>query len=369
MVIMVTGAEGQLGHDVILEAIDRGHKCFGTDLSVFYSKKSDGTLINRVPYCHMDVSNLGTVDRVIHSLELDAVIHCASFSDVDEAEKDINHNKVMKVNVKGTENVAITCKKFGVKLLYVSSAQVFDGESEEIIEPGAGNLKPVNFYGKSRLMAEQAVMDNNPESFIVRTQWLYGMSGDNFASKILEQAGRQSSVKVINDTIGTPTYTKDLARLLIDMIETDRYGIYHAVNEGGYISRVQFAEELIKRAGLTTRVVPISSDKYNSEVKRPACVKLGTENLSKNHFRRLPPWQGAVGRYLKEIKYVKRIRGKLPTKEDMEREELVDWGILYETKDEDRLHELVELYLASGGRKCEELSEINICREQLPAEE
>ena len=369
MVIMVTGAEGQLGHDVILEAINRGHKCFGTDLSVFYSKKPDGTLINRVPYCHMDVSNLGTVDRVIHSLELDAVIHCASFSDVDEAEKDINHNKVLKVNVKGTENVARTCRKFGIKLLYVSSDHVFDGKSEEVLEPGDGNTEPVNFYGQSKLMAEKTVMENNPDSFIVRSQWLYGMSGDNFASKILEQAGKQTSVKVVDDVIGTPTYTKDLARLLIDMIETEKYGIYHAVNEGGYISRVQFAEELIKRAGLTTRVVPISSQRFGTTVMRPGCVRLGTENLRNNHYRRLPPWQGAVGRFLKEIKYVKRIRGKLPTKEDIRREELVDWGILYETEDDDRLRELVELYLASGGRQSEELSKINKGRSGISAEE
>ncbi len=363
MIILVTGAEGQLGHDVVLEAINRGHKCFATDLSVFYSKKPDGTRINRVPYCHMDISNLGTVDRVIHSLKPNAVINCASFSNIDDAEKGINHSRVIKVNHKGAENLAITCKKFGIKLLHVSSDQVYDGESWEILEPGDGNLKAVNFYGESRLLAEQAVLENNPESFIVRTQWLYGMSGDNFASEILEQAGRQSVIKVENDRIGTPTYTKDLARLLVDMIESKKYGIYHAVNEGGYISKAEFAEELIKRAGLTTRVVPINSEKKGISANRPACVKLGTEKLSENHFRRLPPWQGAIGRYLKEIKYVRRIRGKLPTKEDIKIEELNDWGIFYETEDEDRLRELVELYLASGGSDFRELSEIKRSRD------
>lgn len=321
MVVMVTGAAGQLGHDVINELAKRGHKCFGTDIDVFYRKKPDGTLASKLPYCHMDVSSLATVDRVIDSLRLDAVIHCAAFSDIDEAENPENYKKVIKTNVKGAENVAVSCKKFGVKMLYVSSDSVYGGKEDVILDPDVSETNPVNAYGQSKLAGEKAVMEQLDRYYIVRTQWLYGMSGDSFVSRMLKLGENNKSVKVDDDLIGTPTYTYDLARLLVDMVETEEYGIYHAVNEGGYISRADFVREIYRRAGLRTKVIPVHSDSCGFAAARPKYAKLGTDKLRAHRFRRLPPWDGAIGRYLKEIRYPTRIRGKLPTKEEMLRME------------------------------------------------
>lgn len=321
MVVMVTGVAGQLGHDVINELAKRGHKCFGTDIDIFYRKKPDGTMASKLPYCHMDISNLATVDRVIDSLRLDAVIHCAAFTDMDAAEEPENHKKVVKTNVKGTENVAITCKKFGAKLIYVSSDSVYGGTKDTILDPDTSGTDPVNVYGESKLAGEKAVTEHLDNYFIVRTQWLYGMSGDSFADRMLKEGERHKSVKVDDELIGTPTYTYDLARLLVDMAESEAYGIYHAVNEGGYISRADFVREIFRRAGLRTKVVPVSSEECGYKAKRPQFAKLGTDKLRANRFRRLPPWDGAIGRYLKEIRYPTRIRGKLPTKEEMLRME------------------------------------------------
>lgn len=322
MVIMVTGVLGQLGHDVINEAVKRGHKVFGTDTDIFYTKKPDGTMISRLPYCHMDVSNLATVDRVIDSLRLDAVIHCAAFTDAEEAEKPENYKKVMKVNAKGTENIARTCRKFGAKMVYVSCDSVYPGDRDLLLEPDTAELRPVSFYGESKLAGEKAVIENLDKYFIVRTQWLYGMSGNNFVKEMLALGEKNKSVKVSGDIIGTPTYTMDLARLLVDMVESEEYGIYNAVNEGGFVSRADFVEEIYRRAGLNTKVVPVKCknnfipDESYKTAKYPIVARLSTVKLKEHHFRRLPPWDGALGRFLKEIRYPTRIRGKLPEKRE-----------------------------------------------------
>lgn len=317
MVVMVTGVAGQLGHDVMNELVKRGHKCFGTDIDVFYRKKPDGTMISRLPYCSMDVSNLATVDRVIDSLRLDAVIHCAAVSDLEAVEGSESCKRMMKVNAKGTENVAITCKKFGVKLVYVSSASVYGGGGDELLDPDTSPTEPETVYGQSKLLGEKAVIEHLERYFIVRTQLLYGMSGENFARTLLEQGENNRSVRVAGNVVGTPTYIYDLARLLVDMVESEEYGIYNAVNEGESISLADFAGEIFRRAGLRTRVISVSPEKNVNMVKGPEPAKLSTDKLRLHHFRRLPPWKGATGRFLKEIKFRIRVRSKLETKEDL----------------------------------------------------
>ncbi|MBQ8281067.1 MAG: NAD(P)-dependent oxidoreductase [Lachnospiraceae bacterium] len=315
MVVMVTGVQGQLGHDVINEAVRRGHKCFGTDIDIFYSGIIDETMASKLPYCHMDVSNLATVDRVIDSLRLDAVIHCASFSDIDDAEKPINYAKVMKVNAKGAENVAKTCKRFDAKLVYISSDYVYTDGKDNVMKPDIVTSEPESVFGKSKLLGEQAVIDNMERYFIVRTQWIYGIAGENFVKQILRQGENTRTIKVADDIIGTPTYTYDLARLLVDMIETEEYGIYNAVNEGGYVSKADVAKEVFRRAGLRTKVIPVSSENSDLYTEKRRDVRLCTDKLRKHHFRKLPTWDSAIGRFLEQIKYPTKVRGKLPAKE------------------------------------------------------
>ncbi|MGN0165718.1 MAG: SDR family oxidoreductase [Lachnospiraceae bacterium] len=312
MRVMVTGVEGQLGHDVINEVFKRGHKCFGTDLNLFYSKKPDGTMVSKLPYCHMDVSNLATVDRVVDSLRPDVVIHCASYSDSVSAEEPLNYDKVMKVNVKGTENIAIACKKFGAKIIYISSDHVYGGGQKNILDPDESITEPESVFGKSKLMGEEAVIQNTDRFFVVRSQWLYGSSGRNFISDILRNGEYRKAISIAGDSIGTPTYTFDLARLLADMVESEKYGIYNAVNEGGFVSEAQVAMEVFRRAGLRTKVIPVIKDENGINLQQSGVSMLCTEKLTRAGFRKLPPWDSAIGRYLREIKYPTRVRGKLP---------------------------------------------------------
>jgi dTDP-4-dehydrorhamnose reductase len=315
MIVVVTGAAGQLGHDVAIRLRNEQHKVFATDLAPFYPKDPDGTMIDQIPYCGMDFSNPATCERVISSVRADAVIHCGSWSDIDSAELPENFPAVWRTNVRGAENIASVCARLGIKLIYVSTDQVYKSSKELVDEKST--LEPVSVYGRARLEAEKAVRELCPNSFIVRTQWLYGLCGDNFIKTMLkagEDAGR-NCIRVADDFIGTPTYTKDLARLIADMLDSSDYGIYNAVNEGGYVSRATYAQEIFRRAGLTNKVIPVHSDKLQSIAKRPMELRLSTDKLAKYHFRKLPPWDSAIGRFLEEIKYPKRIRTRLPLKE------------------------------------------------------
>ena len=303
MKVLVTGAAGQLGHDVLNELSSREYKAVGTDLALEYSGLQDGTPVTILPYVQMDITDQEKADQVITDLAPDAVIHCAAWTAVDLAEDEDKQEKVRAINAGGTENIARACKKVGCKMMYISTDYVFNGQGTEPWKPDYREYAPLNVYGQTKLEGELAVSGLLEKYFIVRIAWVVGRNGKNFIKTMLKVGKNHDTVRVVNDQIGTPTYTYDLARLLVDMIETEKYGYYHATNEGGYISWYDFTCEIYRQAGYDTKVVPVTTEEYGlSKASRPFNSRLDKSKLKENGFEPLPTWQDALNRYLEEIK-------------------------------------------------------------------
>lgn len=301
MKIFVTGVNGQLGHDVMNELASRGYEGVGSDLASFYSGIDDGTAVTRMPYVSLDITDAQAVKQVLEDVHPDAVVHCAAWTAVDMAEDDENVAKVRAVNAGGTQHIADICKELDCKMLYLSTDYVFDGQGTEPWQPDCKEYKPLNVYGQTKLEGELAVSHTLDKYFIVRIAWVFGKNGKNFVKTMLNVGKTHDTVRVVNDQIGTPTYTFDLARLLVDMIESDAYGYYHATNEGGYISWYDFTCEIYRQAGYTTKVIPVTTAEYGlSKAKRPFNSRLDKSKLIANGFKPLPDWKDALRRYLKE---------------------------------------------------------------------
>ena len=302
MKILVTGVNGQLGHDVINELAARGHEGVGSGASAAYHGVADGTAAATGPYVKMDITNEKEVRAVLRKIRPDGVIHCAAWTAVDAAENAENQPKVQAVNVQGTRNIAQACKELDAKMLYISTDYVFDGQGPEPWKANCQTFAPLNVYGKSKLEGELAVKELLEKYFIVRIAWVFGLNGNNFVKTMLKVGKTHDTLQVVNDQIGTPTYTKDLARLLVDMIESEKYGVYHATNEGGYISWYDFAREIFRQAGYTTKVLPVTTEEYGlSKAKRPFNSRLDKSKLKEHGFQPLPDWRDGVGRYLEEL--------------------------------------------------------------------
>ena len=313
MKILVTGVGGQLGHDVMNELIGRGHTGVGSDIAPEYSGVADGSAVTTAEYVPMDITDAAQVSEVITKVSPDVVIHCAAWTAVDAAEDDDKKAKVKAINADGTQNIANVCKELGIKMMYISTDYVFDGQGETPWKPDCKDYKPLNVYGKSKLAGELAVSETLSKYFIVRIAWVFGLNGNNFIKTMLKVGKNHDKLTVVNDQIGTPTYTFDLARLLVDMIETEKYGYYHATNEGGYISWYDFATEIFRQAyeimgeeeyskeHLT--VAPVTTAEYGiSKAARPFNSRLDKSKLTANSFALLPTWQDALNRYLKDLK-------------------------------------------------------------------
>lgn len=301
MKIFVTGVGGQLGHDVVNDANNRGHECIGSDIAEQYSGVIDGSAVVTVPYVQLDITDKEAVKKAIESIKPDVIIHCAAWTAVDAAEDEENRDKVDRINHLGTQYIADAAKTVNAKMLYLSTDYVFDGKGDRPWEPDDKCYAPLNVYGKSKLDGELAVANTLEEYFIVRIAWVFGLNGRNFIKTMINVGKTHDSVRVVNDQIGTPTYTADLARLLVDMIETEKYGYYHATNEGGYISWYDFCVEFYRQYGLMTKVIPVSTKEYGlSKAARPENSRLDKSKLIKAGFEPLPAWQDAVSRYLKE---------------------------------------------------------------------
>lgn len=301
MKVFVTGVCGQLGHDVMLELSRRGHTCVGSDLPEGYMGVCDA--VREMPYAALDITDAAAVKRVLEEISPDAVIHCAAWTAVDAAEDAENREKVRAVNADGTRNIATVCKALDCKMLYISTDYVFNGQGTEPWNPDCKDYAPLSVYGQTKLEGELAVAEALEKYFIVRIAWVFGLNGKNFIKTMLNVGKKYDTVRVVNDQIGTPTYTLDLSRLLVDMIESERYGYYHATNEGGYISWYDFTCEIFRRAGYTTKVVPVTTAEYGlSKAARPFNSRLDKSKLTTNGFAPLPTWQDALGRYLNEIK-------------------------------------------------------------------
>lgn len=302
MKVFVTGVAGQLGHDVMNELARRGHEGIGSDISSEYSGMQDKTAVTRMPYVSLDITDADAVERVMDEVCPDAVVHCAAWTAVDLAEDEDKVEKVRAINAGGTKNIVRACKKLDGKMIYLSTDYVFDGQGSEAWQPDCKDYKPLNVYGQTKLEGELSVSENLEKFFIVRIAWVFGLNGKNFIKTMLDIGKKHDTLRVVNDQIGTPTYTYDLARLLVDMLETDKYGYYHATNEGGYISWYEFACEIFKKAGYATRVVPVTTEEYGiSKAARPFNSRLSKAKLVEAGFEPLPTWQDALGRYLAEI--------------------------------------------------------------------
>lgn len=281
MKVFVTGSKGQLGYDVVNELEKRGHTAIGVDIE------------------ELDITDAEAVDKMITEATPDAVIHCAAWTAVDAAED--NEEKCRQVNAYGTENIAKICKKLDCKMMYISTDYIFDGKGTRPWKPDDPVTTPLNVYGQTKYEGELAVRDNVEKFFIVRIAWVFG-KGKNFIKTMLNLAKTHDHLTVVNDQYGTPTYTYDLARLLVDMIETDKYGNYHATNEGGYITWYDFACEIFRQAGVDIKVEPVSSAQYAAKAKRPENSRMNKQKLVDNGFEPLPDWKDALGRYLRIIK-------------------------------------------------------------------
>ncbi len=302
MRVFVTGVNGQLGHDVVNELAKRGMEAIASDITDAYAGVADGSAVTTAKYIQMDITDDELVrSRVIYE-QPDAFIHCAAWTAVDAAEDEANRAKVRSVNFVGTKNVAKVCAELDIPVMYISTDYVFNGLGEEPWKPDCTDFAPLNVYGNTKLMGERCITANTDKFFIVRIAWVFGKNGKNFIKTMLNVGKTHDSVRVVNDQIGTPTYTYDLARLLVDMIQTDKYGFYHATNEGGYISWYDFTCEIYKQAGYDTKVIPVTTEEYGvSLAKRPFNSRLDKSKLVENGFEPLPTWQDALSRYLKEI--------------------------------------------------------------------
>jgi len=300
MKVLVTGVNGQLGHDVMNELAKRGHEGIGSDLAPSYAGVQDNTAVTRMPYVAMDITDRDKVMDAIRVCRPDAVVHCAAWTAVDLAEDEENVEKVHRINAQGTQNIADACKDTGSAMLYLSTDYVFDGLGTEPWKPDCKDYNPLNVYGKTKLEGELAVSSTLDKYFIVRIAWVFGVNGKNFIKTMLNVGKTHDTVRVVNDQIGTPTYTYDLARLLVDMIETDKYGYYHATNEGGYISWYDFTCEIYRQAGYDTKVIPVTTQEYGlSKAARPFNSRLDKSKLTENGFVPLPAWKDALARFLK----------------------------------------------------------------------
>lgn len=322
MRILVTGVNGQLGHDVMNELIARGHYGVGADITSEYNGISDNSNVTKADYVELDITDKNAVKKVVGSLNLDAIIHCAAWTAVDAAEEESNKEKVMLVNGEGTKNIAfaiaelnknrIAFGKTKCKLLYISTDYVFNGQGKEPWEAECKEYEPLNVYGESKLAGELAVKSLIDTFFIVRIAWVFGLNGKNFVKTMINAGKTYDEVRVIDDQIGTPTYTLDLSRLLIDMIESQKYGYYHATNSGSgndddYISWNDFTVEIYKQAGIKTKVIPVSTAEYGlSKAKRPFNSRLDKSKLIENGFEPLPSWKDAIGRYLEVLSDYKK---------------------------------------------------------------
>lgn len=285
MRVLVTGVNGQLGYDVVNELKSRKHEAIGVDVA------------------EMDVTDKNAVNRVIGEVRPDAVIHCAAWTAVDAAEEPSNYEKVMKINADGTKYIAEACKFVNAKMMYISTDYVFNGQGEIPWRADCKDYAPLNVYGESKLSGEKAVSELLEKYFIVRIAWAFGRNGNNFIKTMLKLSETHETLRVVADQIGTPTYTYDLARLLVDMVETEKYGYYHATNEGGYISWADFAKEIFRQAVKTTQVIPVTTAEYGlSKARRPFNSRLDKSKLVASGFMPLPTWQDALARYLNVLK-------------------------------------------------------------------
>ena len=294
MKFFVTGVNGQLGHDVVNELRSRNHEVIGSDIQENCPSLPD------LAYFKLDITEKDSVNKTIKEVLPEAVIHCAAWTAVDAAEEPNNRKKVWEINVYGTQYIADTCKNIDCKMTYISTDYVFDGNGTEPWKPDCKDYKPLNVYGKTKLAGELAVSNTLDKFFIVRIAWVFGLNGKNFIKTMISIGKTHESVRVVCDQIGTPTYTYDLARLLVDMNETDKYGYYHATNEGGYISWYEFCKEIYRQYGLGTKVIPVTTEEYGiSKARRPFNSRLDKSKLIENGFQPLPAWKDAVARYLK----------------------------------------------------------------------
>lgn len=311
MKVLVTGVAGQLGHDVMNELAKRGYEGIGSDIKDTYSGIPDGTAVVTMPYVPMDITDKASVEKVLKEVNPDVVVHCAAWTAVDLAEDEDKKETVQKVNADGTRNIALVCKDLGCKMVYISTDYVFDGQGTQPWEPDCKDYKPLNVYGETKLAGELAVSENLEKYFIVRIAWVFGKNGKNFIKTMLNLGKTHDQLRVVSDQIGTPTYTLDLAVLLVDMIETEKYGYYHATNEGGYISWYDFTKEIFRQAIEAghkeyekVTVTPVTTEEYGvSKAKRPFNSRLDKSKLTANGFNLLPTWQDAVKRYLAEIDF------------------------------------------------------------------
>lgn len=313
MKVLVTGVAGQLGHDVMNELAGRGLEGIGSDIAPEYSGVADGTAVTSMPYIQLDITDEAAVNEKIREVNPDVVVHCAAWTAVDLAEDEDKISKVRAINADGTRYIANVCKELNCKMVYISTDYVFDGQGETPWDPDCKDYKPLNVYGQTKLEGELAVSETLEKYFIVRIAWVFGKNGKNFIKTMLNVGKTHDKLTVVNDQIGTPTYTYDLARLLVDMIETDKYGYYHATNEGGYISWYDFTKEIFRQAvelghseysEERLSVAPVTTAEYGvSKAARPFNSRLDKSKLVKNGFQPLPTWQDALSRYLKEIEF------------------------------------------------------------------
>jgi dTDP-4-dehydrorhamnose reductase len=291
MQVFVTGVSGQLGRDVMLELKKRGIKAVGSDRS------GDGK--GEFDVVALDITDRDNVEKTLTKLHPDVIVHCAAWTNVDGAEDENMKPVVKKVNVDGTQNLANMAKKLGSKMIYISTDYVFNGQGERPWQPDDKDYAPLNYYGETKLGGELAVSGTIDNYFIVRIAWVFGQNGKNFVDTMLRVGKEHPEVRVVNDQIGTPTYCPDLARLLVDMLETEKYGYYHATNEGGYISWADFTKEIFKQAGINSKVIPVTTEEYGLSIAaRPKNSRLDKSKLIENGFTPLPTWQDALRRYL-----------------------------------------------------------------------
>lgn len=291
MKIFVTGVCGQLGYDVVNELKKRGHEAVGSDILDETSADCE--------YIKLDITDAEAVEKTILSVQPDVIVHCAAWTAVDAAEDEENIPKVYAINVDGTTNLAKVCKKIDAKMIYISTDYVFNGQGTEPWKPDCKDYAPLSVYGKTKLEGELAVASNLDKFFIVRIAWVFGVNGKNFIKTMINVGKTHDEVRVVSDQIGTPTYTYDLSRLLVDMAESDKYGYYHATNEGGYISWYDFTCEIYRQAGMSTKVIPVTTEEYGlSKAARPFNSRLDKSKLIENGFSPLPEWQDALARFL-----------------------------------------------------------------------
>lgn len=298
MKVFVTGVNGQLGHDVMLELHFRGHEAIGSGSGSAYRGED---AVSALPYVQLDITDREAVAQTLSELHPDAVVHCSAWTAVDAAEEPENREKVFALNARGPKNIASACRDVDAKMLYLSTDYVFDGKGTRPWLPEDTCFAPLNVYGQSKLEGEREVAQTMDKYFIVRIAWVFGSNGKNFIKTMISVGKTHETVRVVNDQIGTPTYTKDLARLLVDMIETEKYGYYHATNEGGYISWYDFCCECYRQYGLSTKVIPVTTAEYGlSKAARPENSRLDKSKLIEAGFEPLPNWKDAIGRFLKE---------------------------------------------------------------------